>query len=139
MGDRSMDNLKDMICRELEEIAGKGEMSAGELDTVYKLIVSKEKLLRIEELEEGLGYSNTGGYSRSGEWRANGSYGRGGDSYRGDSYGRHYVRGHYSRGGYSMGEGRSMMADKIMEMMDDESLTSADKMALRKAMEQLQK
>ena len=44
------EDLKRMICTELEEIAKKGEMSAGDLDTVYKLIVSKEKLLRIDEL-----------------------------------------------------------------------------------------
>ena len=58
--EKTMENLKDMICTELEEIAHKGEMSAGDLDTVYKLIVSKEKLLRIDELEEKLGYSEDG-------------------------------------------------------------------------------
>ena len=66
----TMEDLKRMICTELEEIAKKGEMSAGDLDTVYKLIVSKEKLLRIDELEEKLGYSEDSRkwrYSRDGE------------------------------------------------------------------------
>lgn len=55
----TMEDLKRMICTELEEIAKKGEMSAGDLDTVYKLIVSKEKLLRIDELEESLAIAKT--------------------------------------------------------------------------------
>lgn len=127
-----MDELKDMICRELDEIAMKGEMSAGELDTVYKLIVAKEKLLRIEELEGDLGYSQNGG-----NWSANGSYAR--EPYARDSYGRHYVRGHYSRGHYSMDDGKSMIVDQIRGMMNDPALNPTDKQALKKAMEQLQR
>lgn len=101
----SMENLKRMICKEIDEIAEKGEMSPGDLNVINKLIVTKEKLLRIEEIEEDLGYSEDG------EWRANGSYGRG-NSYTGgnNSYGRgssyardnSYARGRrYSRDGYS--------------------------------------
>lgn len=150
----AMDQLKDIICRELDEIAEKGEMSAGDLDAVYKLVVTKEKILRIEELEEELGYSQDGG------WRAEGTYSRGGrydrrmsyddrggsydgNSYggNGNSYGRHYVRGHYSRGRgrYSMSEGKDMMAEQLRGMMDDQDLSQADRQALQKAMEQLQK
>ena len=55
-----MEELKRMICTELEDIAKKGEMSPGDLEAVYKLIVAKEKLLRIDELEEKLGYSEDG-------------------------------------------------------------------------------
>lgn len=129
----AMDDLKAIVCRELEEIAQKGEMSAGELDTVYKLVMTKEKLLRIEELEENLGYSEAG------DWRAEGSYGRyDRDSYGRNSYGRHYVRGHYSRG-YSMAEGKEMVVDQIREMMDDPSLSAPDKAVLKKAMEQLRR
>ena len=138
MARNSMEDLKDIICRELDEIAEKGEMSAGELDTVYKLIVAKEKLLRIEELEADLGYSNAG------DWNASGSYG--GNSYgnnygRGNSYGRHYVRGHYSRGRdrYSMDDGKEMFVEQLREMMNDESLSGSDRTVLRKAMEQLQR
>lgn len=136
MSHYAMDDLKDIICKELEEIAEKGELSAGELDTVYKLIIAKEKLLRIEEIEEDLGYSNDG------EWRATGNYSR--DYMRnGNSYGRrHYVRGHYSNAGrrrYSMDDGRAEMANRIREMMDDESLTEQDRNALRKAMEQMER
>lgn len=133
--EKTMENLKDMICTELEEIAKKGEMSAGDLDTVYKLIVSKEKLLRIDELEEKLGYSESGRYLR---------YSRDGEPDGGSSYGRHYVRAHYSRDGrdtrgrYSMDEGRTMLADQIRDMIDNSDLSQSQKGALRKAMEALQ-
>lgn len=126
------EDLKRMICAELEEIAQKGEMSAGDLDAVYKLIVSKEKLLRIDELEEKLGYSEDGR-----RWR----YSRDGEPDSGSSYGRHYVRGHYSRDGrgrYSMDEGRTMLADQIRDMIDNSDLSQNQKGALRKAMEALQ-
>lgn len=128
----TMEDLKRMICAELEEIAQKGEMSAGDLDTVYKLIVSKEKLLRIDELEEKLGYSEDGR-----KWR----YSRDGEPDGGSSYGRHYVRAHYSRDGrgrYSMDEGRTMLADQIRDMIDNSDLSQNQKGALRKAMEALQ-
>lgn len=95
MANRSMEMLKDMICRELEEIAEKGTLSAGNLDEVYKLTVAKEKILKAEMLEEDLGYSNNdGAYSRYDGMRGESMRG---DGMRGDSYGRHYVRGHYSR------------------------------------------
>lgn len=106
-------------------------MSAGDLDTVYKLIVSKEKLLRIDELEEKLGYSESR-YPR---------YSRDGEPDGGSSYGRHYVRAHYSRDGrgrYSMDEGRTMLADQIRDMIDNSDLSQNQKGALRKAMEALQ-
>lgn len=127
---KSTDKLMDMLCTELDEIAEKGQLSAGDLDTVHKLIVSKEKLLRCEELEENLGYSQDGG------WRAEGTYARNGyDS--GNSYGRHYVRGHYSRsrGRYSMAEGNDMLMETMQEMMHDPGLSGSDKEALRRAME----
>lgn len=127
-----MEELKRMICTELEDIAKKGEMSPGDLEAVYKLIVAKEKLLRIDELEEKLGYSEDGR-----RWR----YSRDGESDGGSSYGRHYVRAHYSRDGrgrYSMDEGRTMLADQIRDMIDNSDLSQNQKGALRKAMEALQ-
>ena len=126
----TMEDLKRMICTELEEIAQKGEMSAGDLDTVYKLIVSKEKLLRIDELEDKLGYSEDGR-----RWR----YSRDGEPDRGSSYGRHYVRGHYSRDGrYSRDEGKAQLAEQIRDMVDGSDLNQNQKNALRKAIEVLQ-
>lgn len=100
MKDKMMNKLKDVICRELEEISEKPTLSAGDIDIVYKLAVAKEKLLKAETLEEEeAGYSGYGGGYAGRMYRDNGMSGDGmqGDSMRGDSYGRHYVRGHYSR------------------------------------------
>lgn len=125
-----MEELKRMICTELEDIAKKGEMSPGDLEAVYKLIVAKEKLLRIDELEEKLGYSEDGR-----RWR----YSRDGEPDSGSSYGRHYVRGHYSRDGrYSRDEGKAQLAEQIRDMVDGSDLNQNQKNALRKAIEVLQ-
>lgn len=125
---KSTDKLMDMLCTELDEIAEKGQLSAGDLDTVHKLIVSKEKLMRCEELEESLGYS------QAGDWRAEGSY-RDGNSYA--NRGKHYVRGHYSRSGgrYSYDDGAGMLMESMQEMMHEPGLSGSDKEALRRAME----
>lgn len=37
MSMKNLETLQDMLCDELDEIAQKGEMSAGDLDTVHKL------------------------------------------------------------------------------------------------------
>ena len=85
----AMDRLREMLCRELEEIAQKGDLGTGDLDIVHKLSDTIKNIDKIEMLEES-------GYSRDGDWDANirSSYGRG-SSYAGR--GMHYVRGHYSR------------------------------------------
>lgn len=124
---KSKEKLIDMLCRELDEISEKGQLSANDLDTVYKLAVAKEKLLRADELEEEMGYSQDGG------WRAEGTYGNHNsyDMNRGNSYasrGMHYVRGHYSRD-----EGIDMIANRMDEMMRMDGLTMQDKEVLRKA------
>lgn len=125
---RNMEELKAMICKELEEIAEKGELSAGDLDTVYKLVITKEKLLRIEEIEGDMGYSNAG------DWRAEGNYSR--DYMRnynnGSSYanrGKHYVRGHYSYADDIRG--------KLREMMEGSQLTASQRQVMERAMNEL--
>lgn len=92
---KDMHKLKDMLCRELEELGEKGKLSAGDIDTIYKLASSLKNIGKIE-MDEG-----EGGYSqRGGGWRAEGEYD---DEYdrmsSGTRRGRHYVRAHYSRDG----------------------------------------
>ena len=106
-----MHELKEKLCDELEEIARKGELGAGDLEIVHKLTDTIKNLDKIEMLEED------GGYSRAGDWEADmrGTYGRG-SSYRGrkrDSMGR------YSRDGrmYSRGDAKEHMIDQIEDMM----------------------
>lgn len=124
MGMNAMYDIRDMLCKELDEIARKGEMSAGDLETVHKLTDTIKNIDKIEMYEED------GGYSRGGEWEADmrGVYGKG-NSYRGrkrDSMGR------YSRAGDT-----THLREQLREMMrdtDDERV----KEALRRAMSSLE-
>ena len=115
----SMYRLKSMLCDELDEIAGKGELSSGDLETIHKLTDTIKNIDKIEALE-GEGYS---GGDRMPYGRYSGS--------------RHYVRGHYTRGHYSMAEGKARIADRIEEMMQDDDLTTAERSALERAIDAL--
>lgn len=125
------------IREELDEIARKPEMGAGDLEIIHKLTDTIKNLDKIEMLEDG-------GYSQAG-------YRDGGSSYnRGSSYanrGKHYVRGHYSRDGYSM-EGRgnrggysrhdakeAMMEQ--MEMLMEQAGSEREREAIRRCISQL--
>lgn len=135
-----LEDLKEMLCKELEEIAEKGELSAGMLETVHKLTDSIKNIDKIEMLEDG-------GYSEESRWMGEGrmygtSYGNeGGNTYargRGrnakrDGMGRYSRDGGYGgdnggsygggssyrggRGGYSRAEGKEHMIGKLEEMM----------------------
>lgn len=120
MSMQKYEELKELLCRELDEITEKGELSAGSLETVHKLTDSIKNIDKIMMLEED-------GYSQGGDWEARGMYGHhsydeGGNSYRGrkrDSMGR-YSRDDgrmYSRDG---GEKENMIR-KLREMMDGAS------------------
>lgn len=134
---RKMEELKNMICDALDEIAEKGEMSAGDLETIHKLVVTKEKLLRIEELEDDLGYSQNsygqGSYSRDGEWMANGQYSRDNSYRRGNSYARGN-RMSYRGGRYSMDGGAR---EKMMELLESGELNNSQKQALQKVINEM--
>ncbi len=104
MGMKSMYDLRDMLCKELDEITRKGELGAGDLDIVHKLTDTIKNIDKIEAMEED-GYS-----SRRDEYDMRGRGRRG----------THYVRGHYSRDG-----GIDNMKRQLQEMLDnadDESI-----------------
>ena len=46
-------NLREMLCKELDEIADKREMSAGDLDAIQKLTSSIKNTYKIEVLTAG--------------------------------------------------------------------------------------
>ena len=101
-----MYELKEKLCKELDEIARKPEMGAGDLEIIHKLTDTIKNLDKIEMLEED-------GYSRAGNWEADmrGTYGRG-SSYRGrkrDSMGRYSREGRDGRGGYSRDSAKDEM------------------------------
>ena len=106
MGMKSMYDLRDMLCKELEEITRKGELGAGNLDIVHKLTDTIKNIDKITMLEDD-------GYSRDSDWDVSmrGGYGRGSSYARSR---RHYVRGHYSRD-----DGREAMMRRMQDMMDE--------------------
>ena len=82
---KSLYELEEMLCDELDEIVGKGELSAGSLDVVHKLTDTIKNIDKIEMLEDD-------GYSEDYE---------GGSSYRRGRGRKRDSMGRYSRdGGY---------------------------------------
>ena len=62
------EELKEMLCKELEEITRKGELTAGSLDTVDKLthaIKSIDTIVAMEEYSDD--YTYRGSYDREGD------------------------------------------------------------------------
>lgn len=124
-----MHELKEKLCEELEEIARKPEMSAGDLEAAHKLTDTIKNIDKIAMLEED------GGYSRAGDWEADmrGTYARG-SSYRGrkrDSMGRYSRDGRYSR------HASPDMMNKLQTMMDNAS-TERERDAIRRLMNEME-
>lgn len=101
--------LKEKLCKELEEYGRKGDLDVGSLEIVDKLAHAVKNLGKIIEMSEeeysGASDGRGGSYNRS--YRYDGSYARG---RRRDSMGR------YSRG-YSRAEEMDEMVDSIRSMM----------------------
>ena len=96
-------DLKDKLCEELEEIARKPDMGAGDLEVIHKLTDTIKNIDKICALEED------GGYSSAVDGM---EYGRG-SSYA--NRGQHYVRGHYR---YSRDDGREEMIEHVRMAID---------------------
>ena len=130
-----MYELKDKLCKELDEIARKPEMGAGDLEIIHKLTDTIKNLDKIEMLEDD------GGYSQAGDWEADmrGTYGRG-SSYRGrkrDSMGRYSREGRGGRGGYSRHDAKEAMMEQ-MERLMDQAGSEREREAIRRCMGQLE-
>ena len=150
-----MEDLKDLLCAELEDYAEKGKksgkMSMGDLDSIHKLTDTVKNILKIDMLEGESGYSEDGAYI--GEGRIYGtSYDDGmrrgvGYSYaRGRRYAKRDSMGRYSRDdgymrrdvGYSREDGKEYMMERLGELMD-EAQKPSEKEALRRCMEALKR
>ena len=125
MSKKAMYDLRNMLCDELDDLARKGELGAGDLEIAHKLTDTIKNIDKIEMMEDG-GYSRdedySRRYSRDGDWQSGmrGTYGKGSSYAR---RGTHYVRGHYSRDG-----ARDDMKRQLQEMLDnadDESIRRA--------------
>ena len=136
---KALHELKTKLFDELDEIARKPEMGAGDLELVHKLTDTIKNIDKICALEEDGGYSEAGDYE-------GGAYGRG-SSYA--NRGKHYVRGHYSRDGYSMdgrgsrgGYSRHDAREALMEQMETlmaQAGSEREREIIRRAVDQLEK
>lgn len=116
--------LKEKLCEELQEIAEKQDMSAGDLEAVHKLTDTIKNIDKIEMLEAD-GYSNHGG-----DLEARGSYD---GMYRDDRYSRRVrdMRGRYSR---HDGTDKRLM-DELEELM--RTIEPGKRDVIRRALEEL--
>ena len=133
-----MHELKEKLCDELEEIANKGELGAGDLEIVHKLTDTIKNLDKIDMLEGG-------GYSQAGDWEIEGRAYNRGNSYarrKRDSMGRYSRDGRMMRGGYrdgrmySRAEAKDDIMDQIEDMMGDAD--EKERVILRRAMTELE-
>ena len=129
MGWKAMENLRELLCKELDEYKTKDKLGMSDLEIVNKITDTIKNIDKIEMLEdEGGGYSKSDGmrYARDAEWDARGTYARGNSYAR---RGEHYVRGHYSRDDddysqrrmYSRDDAKMEIIGQIEDMMHDAS------------------
>lgn len=128
-------DVKDMLKKELEDITKKGELSAGSLDTIDKLLHALKNASKMIMYEQyaGDGYSYADADMDMTEY----SYARGrGRNARRDEMGRYSTdyrggrdgRGGYSRRDYSYADGEKaekieMLRGMMHEVSDDEKRT----------------
>ena len=114
-------DLKKKLWAELEELAEKRDMGAGDLEVVHKITDTIKNIDKICMLEDGDGYSE----AVDGD-----DYGRGG---MGDYSSR---RGGRSRGGYSRDDGRCQMMEHLEMALD--SASDQDREIIKRFMRQLE-
>lgn len=139
--------LKDMLKEELDQIVKKGELSAGSLETIDKLLNSIKNACKITMYEE---YKEDGySYADSDMDMSNYSYARGrGSNARRDSMGRYSSEGGYSnargrrgysrRGGYSYEDGDKEEKISMLREMMQEAGTDEERRALQKIIRRME-
>ena len=143
MSKYAMEDLKEMLCREIDMISERGELDGRDVEMLFKLTTILKNIDKVMPMDEysrdGGGYSQRRrysrdgvGYSQGGDWEARGryehSYDEGGNSYA--NRGQHYVRGHYSRD-----DGKEEMIQKMEKMMNE--VSGEQRETIRRAVEEL--
>lgn len=141
-----MYELKEMLMEEVKKIANKGELTAGSLETVDKLLNSIKNTCKIIMYDE---YAEDGNsYADSDMDTSEYSYARGrGSNARRDSMGR-YSReggysnargrgGRYSRRGYSYADGKEEKVEMLRDMMGEVS-SEDERRALQKIIRRME-
>lgn len=114
---KKLDEIRDVLCEELDGIVKGGKLSVGDLDTLHKITDTIKNIYKIEMLETEESY---------GDWEAKDNYSR--DEMHtlpNVSYGRHWVRGHYSRDDFKSHSVRRLK--EIAEMADTNERRAIEK------------
>lgn len=132
---KKMEEIREMLCEELDKIAERGEISASSLDMVDKLTHSIKSIDTIMAMN---GYSNDYRYMEGDNDR---SYERGGNSYarggnRGGGSRRRDSMGRYSRDHYSYNDHKEHVIRQLEDMMEDAD--AGTKAAIKKAIHSLE-
>lgn len=126
MSMKALNELRDMFCDELEEIARKPEMSAGDLDTVHKLTDTVKNIDKICMMDESCDYSMAGDWEMAGRGRYE----------RGNSYARSRdAKGRYT-GRYSRADAKESMVERLEDMLDD-ARGDKERSAIRRCIDQI--
>lgn len=140
-----MCELKEMLMDEVKKIANKGELTAGSLETVDKLLNSIKNTCKIimydEYAEEGNSYADSDMDMSEYSYARNGR-GRGSNAKR-DSMGRYSSDGGYSRERgrysrrYSYDDGKEGKVEMLREMMNEVS-SEEERRALQKIIRRME-
>jgi hypothetical protein len=130
--ERYYDDIKSMLCKELEEIGRKGELTTSNLDVMYRSVDILKDLETIKSMQEA-GYSNTysGDYS---ERYMRPMYAYDGQSY--DNRGRGTYAERDSMGRYSSDYSRDDSMTALQGMMN-RAKDEHEREVLRKAMDSM--
>ena len=116
----ALKELKEKFHDELEKIARKSEMSAGDLETAHKLTDTIKNIDKICMFEDD-------GYSGDGMWETTGNYGNSYAGRRRDSMGR------YSRDG-----SKEKMISRLESMLDNAD-SDKTKSAIRRCINEIER
>lgn len=115
-------NLKDMLCKELEEYGEMGELTAGSLEIVDKLahaVKNLDKIIMAKEDEMGGSYND--GYRSYDDRSYDGSYrGRGYDDGYSSRRGRDRMGRYTSRRGYSRADDMAQQLKNLAGQATDD-------------------
>lgn len=132
---------KEMLKKELDNIVKKGELSAGSLETIDKLLNSIKNACKITMYEEYAedGYSYADGDADMSDYAYARASGRGrGSNARRDAMGRYSSRGYSRRGRYSYDDGdKQEKMDMLREMMNEVS-SDEERRALNKIIRRME-
>ena len=129
-------DAKEMLKKELDNIVSAGELTAGSLETIDKLLHAIKNACKVIMYEE---YADQGySYADSDADMTDYSYARGrGRNAKRDSMGRYSTGGHYARrGGYSYAD-KDEKIEMLRGMMNEVS-TEDERRALQKIIRKME-